>query len=698
MKNMDTDKLRQSAEQIHLTDEQKTRIVENCMKHAGKSPDTGTVTENQHIFEVERIKPRPIRRITAVLAACAVLAAGIGVSGHYISRSGLIGGSVEPATGVSAPAENIVPFGDISAYRFMGDAFGSDEVPEGGIVLTEEQAARLNEFFRSQTWKMIHNYNTGHKDWDPDFDRSLLGAVPMIEEYEYCFRSQDENSWYGQLEFSSEGYLEYRRPDAELNSETVEIYPIDTIAFRDALNAVLAGEEIPVSTDRENVDTLRLVQVPEIIGLSRETAQNQLEQLGFVVDIEYVAGKDKDHVVSADKRAGDNYPVGMDIILYVANGTDSDEEHGYPFPSFSRFHYLETICFYDFPDTDKSAALDELFRTLSWNETHSYTYTRENEYEDAVNSDVWHDPASFTNGEVLTYNFKCENKELGTTLVSVFSDNGGCVTVTDRSGVRVYSTDFDKLVKGIGEILFGEGLYGENAPFANYSGQTIYGDYPKFTQHSFNSDDPGELGDLDLKVIEMMKGLYWETAEEGYTGTDEHLGFRDFELSYIIDGKGYSLMVHDNDLARWTVFDEVPCSDPAKAHQTFLKVNSQSMMRYFCLLTGMDPYPPFGSLNKIGSVTVNGGYVLNDQDKLGSLTQTFYGYDWSKPAPLDISGSAEYEFTFGINDRTRHVLVFADGRVSWYDGSPDRVTDSGTIQTAIPQGGSICDTIREILG
>ena len=69
MKNMDTDKLRQKAEQIHLTEEQKKNIVENCMKHAGKFPDTGTVTENQHIFEVERVKPRPIRRLTAVLAA-----------------------------------------------------------------------------------------------------------------------------------------------------------------------------------------------------------------------------------------------------------------------------------------------------------------------------------------------------------------------------------------------------------------------------------------------------------------------------------------------------------------------------------------------------------------------------------------------------------------------------------------------------
>ncbi len=694
MKNMDTDKLRQSAEQIHLTDEQKARIVETCMKHAGKSPDTGTVTEDRHIFEVERVKPRPIRRIMAGIAACAVLAVGIGVSGHYISRSGLPGGATEPATEMTEPAENIVPFGDISAYRFMGDAFSSEEVPVGGIVLTEKQAAKLNEFFRSQTWKMIHNYNTGYKGWDPDFDRSLLGAVPMIEEYEYCFRSQDENSWYGQLQFSSEGYLEYRRPDAANNSEIVEVYPIDTIAFKNALDAVLAGEEIPVSADSEDIDTLTLAQVPDVIGMSVELAEDQLIQRGFSVRRAYVAGEEKDHVVSTDKSAGSNYPVGTEVILYVANGTETDEEHGYPFPSFTDFSYLETVCFYDFPDAEKSAALDELFRSLSWRIESYSLYSRENEYENAVNSDVWHDPASFTNGEVLTYNFKCENKELGTTLVSVFSDNGGCVTVTDRSGVRVYSTDFDKLVKGIGEILFGEGLYGVDAPFGNYSGQTIYATYGKFSQEisnsGFETTDPE-----DIRIIEMMKELYWETADEDYNGTEEHIGFGDFWLEYKIDGKWYALVVFDNDFAWWFSFDELPRDSTDKV---FLKVNSQAMMRYFSLITDLNPYPPFGSFNKIGSVTVNGSYVLDDRDKLDQLTQLFYGFNWNATEPLDLDSTAEYEFTYEVNDRMRHVLVFSDGRVQWYDDSPDRVTDSGCIQTYCGGFTDICGDIGYILG
>lgn len=686
MKNMDTDKLRQKAEQIHLTEEQKKNIVENCMKHAGKFPDTGTVTENQHIFEVERVKPRPIRRIMAGIAACAVLAAGIGVSGHYISRSGLPGDATEPATEMTEPAENIVPFGDISAYRFMGDAFSSDGVPEGGIALTEKQAAKLNEFFRSQTWKMIHNYNTGYKGWDPDFDRSLLGAVPMIDEYDCIFRSQDENSWYGQLEFSSEGYLEYRRPDAANNSEIVEIYTIDAQAFRDAFDALYAD------TESGSAEDIQLVSVLDVTGRTAEDAVILLEYKSFSSKIVYVAGEQKGIVVSTEPKAGEKCPVGSEVILYVANGSETDEEHGYPFPAFTDFSYRETVCFFDSPDAEKGAALDELFRSLSWEKTYDYSYTMENEYENAINSPVWDDPARFSNEEVLTYNFRLENKELGTTLVSVFSDNGGYVTVTDKNGVREYHTDFDKLVRGIGEILFGEGLYGEDAPFGNYSGQTIYGSYSRFAQPTFEITDPE-----DIRFIEMMKGLYWETAEDGYTGTEKHIGFGEFELYYIIDGNAYSLLVYDNDFARWAVIDDAHSNDPENIHETLLKVNSQTMMRYFSLITDLNPYPPFGSFNKIGAVTVNGEYLLADPDKLDRLTQLFYGYNWNETVPLDLDGDAEYEFTYEVNDRMRHVLVFSDGRVQWYDDTPDSV-DSGCLQTYSPSTVSICYTIYEILG
>ncbi len=695
MKNMDTDNLRQSAEQIHLTEEQKIRIVENCMKHAGKSPDTGTVTETRHVFEVERVKSHPIRRVIAGLAACAVVAAGIGFSVSLISRSGVPVGVSDPGTETSEPVSYEVPFGDISAYNFLGDLDGKYPMPEGGKPFSEKQAEQLNRFFRSQPWDLIHTYNTGDEGFDPNFDGSLLGeGIPMIDEYCYRFRSQDENGWHGDIEFGTERYLEYRRPDTEKNSEIVEIYAIDPVSFRDAVDAVLEGREIPVPTEPETMGELKLIQVLDVVGMNCETAKDQLEQRGFTVRIAYVAGKDKDYVISADKEAGANYPAGTEIILYVANGSDTEEDHGYPFPAFTDHHYLESQCFYDYPDAEKSAALDELFRSLTWTIREYREYRTDEEFEEALNSSFWDDPNSIAIGDVVTYSFKTENKVLGTTLVNISPNGSGCVVVADKDCIRIYDTDFDKLAEGIGQILFGEGLYGEDAPFGNYSGQEIGCYAGKFAVHSLSTSDPAAQ---DTAAI--LQSFYWQKAPEGYTGTDEHLGFGEFDMSYRIDDTVYSLVVYDNDYAVWNVSHMINDTDSDDIQSTAFRVDSDNLMHCFCLMTGAEVYPPFGSLDKMGSTTVNGSIEIIDYDRLHRLTQLFYGYNWnSREAEPGEDETPEFEFTCRVNDTTRHILVYADGRVAWFDGSSDRRRDSGCIRTALPEEADICTQLHEILG
>ncbi|MBO4876942.1 MAG: PASTA domain-containing protein [Ruminococcus sp.] len=703
MKKMDTDKLRQSAEQIHLTDDQKTRIVENCMKHAGKSPDTGQVTESRHIFEVERVQSHPIRRVIAGIAACAVLAGGIGVTSHLITRSGIPGGATEPATEMTEPVQNVVPFGDISAFCFLGDANDNSDIPSEGLRFTEEQAARLNEFFASQTWKLIHTYNTGDEGFDPNFDGALLGdSAPPAEEYCYYFRSYDENNWYGDISFSSERYLEYRRPDPDNNSEIVEIYPIDAVAFREAVDAVLEGREMTETAESATAETLQLAQVPDVVGRNVDDAICLLGYKDFKVKTVYVAGEEKDIVMSSDKEAGSNYPVGTLITLYVANGTDTEEDHGYPFPSFTDFSYLETVCFYDFPDAEKSAALDELFRSLTWTEKYSREYRTENEFEEALNSSYWGDPNSFVNGDVTTYCFKTENKELGTTLVSVSPNDGGGVTVADKDGLHIYETDFDKLVGGIGEILFGEGLYGEDAPFGNYSGEWLNGNAPKM-DYKFTSTSPEATA-----VVDMMKWMYWPTAEDGYKGTDEHLGFDWFALWYTVGDTSYELRVYDNDYAEWTAAASISDHDGAiengtDTRTTGLRVKSDNLMHCFCLMTGTEVYPPFGSLYKIGSVTVNGSRNVTDYDTLHRLTQAFYGYNWNDPDTTSVPREEPvYRFATNINDTVRHILIYNDGTVSWFDkdGSwtPEELDGRAETYWQIGEKTDLCGTIREILG
>lgn len=697
MNNMDTDKLRQKAEQIHLTEEQKARIVENCMKHAGKSPETGQVTESRHIFAVERVQSHPIRRVIAGIAACAVLAGGIGISSHLITRNGLPGGTAEPATEVSEPVLNAVPFGDISAFCFLGDAYGdSSDIPSEGLRFTEEQAARLNNFLASQTWNKVYTYNTGYKDFDPDFDKALLGeGTTPAEEYCYYFRSYDENNWYGDISFGSERYLEYRRHDPYNNSEIVEIYPIDAVAFREAFDAVLADGEIT-----GNDDTDQLAEVPDVVGMTVDDAIGLLGYKAFKVKTVYVAGEKKDFVVSCDKEAGEKCPAGTEVTIYIANGTDTEEDHGYPFPSFTDYHYVETICFHDYPGAEKSAALDELFRSLTWTEESSSKYTSDNEFEQIQNSSFWDNPV---HNDIITFGFTSEMTELGTTIINICPNDGGKVKVVDDNGIRIYRTDYDKLVNGIGDILFGEGLYGENAPFGNYSGELLNGNAPKMQNGEFTTTAPE-----DIAIVNALNGIYWQVAEDGYKGTDEHLGFDWFALWYTVGDTSYELRVYDNDYAEWTSTASIDEHSGAivngtDTRTTGLRVNSDNLMHYFCTINDTEAYPHFGTLYKIGEITVNGSTRITDYDTLSRLSQVFYGLGWSTPDSTSVPREDPvYEFTTDVNDTVRHVLIYNDGTVTWFDrdGSwtPEELDGKAETYWQIGEKADICGTIREIIG
>ncbi|GEM_PF-1511970 len=76
-------KLKKAAEKITMSDQLRDRILDQCNNASTKEND-----ESIEISGVERVEHKPISRIVAAAAACAVLAGGVGMTAHLLNRNG----------------------------------------------------------------------------------------------------------------------------------------------------------------------------------------------------------------------------------------------------------------------------------------------------------------------------------------------------------------------------------------------------------------------------------------------------------------------------------------------------------------------------------------------------------------------------------------------------------------------------------
>lgn len=76
-------KLKKAAEKITMSDQLRDRILDQCNNASTKEND-GSI----EISGVERVEHKPISRIVAAAAACAVLAGGVGMTAHLLNRNG----------------------------------------------------------------------------------------------------------------------------------------------------------------------------------------------------------------------------------------------------------------------------------------------------------------------------------------------------------------------------------------------------------------------------------------------------------------------------------------------------------------------------------------------------------------------------------------------------------------------------------
>ena len=140
---MNDDKLRKSAEHITMPDELKNRIIDRCddIYAAEKRNDIG---HNDHVSGVERVESHPIRRTITAVAACAVLAAGVGTGIHFMPKNG--GG--ESASDASEISET----GISSLPAEINELLDMEFVCQSSIKLTAEQRNDIKNIVSEYQW------------------------------------------------------------------------------------------------------------------------------------------------------------------------------------------------------------------------------------------------------------------------------------------------------------------------------------------------------------------------------------------------------------------------------------------------------------------------------------------------------------------------------------------------------------------
>lgn len=100
---MNYNKLKRSAENIHIPDDSRKRIIRNCRSIAENQSENEEYTD--HIFTVDQYKPSIFRRIAGITALCAVFGIGL-LTVHSVGRTDTPTVATEVSDGeVTPPAE-----------------------------------------------------------------------------------------------------------------------------------------------------------------------------------------------------------------------------------------------------------------------------------------------------------------------------------------------------------------------------------------------------------------------------------------------------------------------------------------------------------------------------------------------------------------------------------------------------------------
>ena len=131
-------KLKKAADQVKMPEQLKEKIMDQCTQN--ELPDT-VETE---VSGVERIDRKPISRTIAAIAACAVLAGGVGMTAHLLNRGGSPADEIEE----SAESEPETQETD-SPFDFTGKEYSITDVERDTELESSDQ---ITAFLNCMDW------------------------------------------------------------------------------------------------------------------------------------------------------------------------------------------------------------------------------------------------------------------------------------------------------------------------------------------------------------------------------------------------------------------------------------------------------------------------------------------------------------------------------------------------------------------
>ena len=244
-------KLRNAAEKITMPENMKERIIKAC-----ENIDKTNIEriDNDGYTEVasgtERIsRKNNIIRIVSAVAACAVLAAGIGTTGvllHKNHRSQLAG-----SEDVDVAESRSCPFGDFNTFKY---SFEDGNVKY--VNYYDENNGKLSDFLNNFDWGDALEHSEIEKDSRylkfeyPDSEYVYAEKVAVLDNEDRVYTIyRNTSEGYSIIKIVNGGYVSYMDFSSHIATEGVDVitenrcYKIDFEAFDKGVQEIFAQEE-----------------------------------------------------------------------------------------------------------------------------------------------------------------------------------------------------------------------------------------------------------------------------------------------------------------------------------------------------------------------------------------------------------------------------------------------------------------------
>ena len=238
-------KIKSSAEKITMPDKTRERIMDRCIE-LEKSERSGNTNYTDHVFTVERVKPNRIRRVISGIAACAVLAGGLGTVGVMLHRngSGNIGSEMSEVTIMTDEA--VTPFGDFSQLDYT---FAAEDDNDGGY--SQETYGKLSDFLNSFNW----GEETDNTSPESDSFKIIYVIWWKNEESHYTLQVLDNNMavfrGYPNIVSKPAGH-----ENDPIEPDFIKYYSIDSAEFDMEVREIISADnaEVPAEETSEYVE------------------------------------------------------------------------------------------------------------------------------------------------------------------------------------------------------------------------------------------------------------------------------------------------------------------------------------------------------------------------------------------------------------------------------------------------------------